>query len=146
MKFKFIKLLGAAAVTVGLIACPAPNPEDFTFTLDKYEVKAGEEITVNTGKVRAFEEPNSFYILRYTKMKEVDGKQVAVLDEETSMMKLIEHSDPTHAKFKVPEDAVTGFLKLDLKEIVVQNECYDYENNGWYASYAYSDKKLVIVK
>ena len=126
-----------------LVGCPAPIPEEWTFSLDKYEAKPGDEITINTRHVRAFE-PNRFYIISYTKMKEIDGKQIAVLDEKTSKMEFVSMSDSTHATFKVPDDAVTGYLKLSVDYDIEDDSCTG--DGIWYSSSAYSDKPLTITQ
>lgn len=120
------------------IACPAPVPEDYIFTLDKYEAKPGDEITVDTDDVRVFR-TDDFSLYYYT--KDSDG-----FLSRTKKMELIKKIDSSRAVFKIPEDIVDGELKLEgaIKADEYNENCDDYCVNEKCYGFGYSDKPLII--
>lgn len=114
------------------------SPQTFTFTLDKYEVKEGDKITVDTGDVRVFEEDFKLYTIVYKKNSEHDG----VIVYEFAM---IEKISSTRAVFEVPEDEdiVSGMLMM-WTDFTQKEEC-SCDDGTLYVK-GKSDKELVIVK
>ena len=121
-----------------LIACSASSPEDYIFTIDKYEVKAGDEITVNTDDVRVFR-ADDFSLYYYT--EDSDGFR-----SRTKKMEFVRKIDSSKAVFKVPADAVDGELELEgaIKADEVKEECDDYCDQGKFYGFGYSAKPLII--
>lgn len=101
-----------------------PEPEDYTFTLDKYEAKVGDEIIVNTGSIEVFK-TRDFVLYCAGKVGVKDGTEIK---EETSEIRMIrgEKISNSQMKFIVPENAITGKLRLEgAKDIWhdLQKEC-----------------------
>lgn len=107
------------------------SPQSFTFTLDKYEARIGDEITIDTGDIKAFDsKENHIYCLNEgTVSKDFD---------------LVRKIDSSKAVFKISDDAFSGTLNW-LGDITqeVQEDCYTQD--VWYGS-GYSDKELKITK
>ncbi len=120
------------------IACSAPAPEDYIFTLDKYKVKPGDEITVDTDDVRVFR-TDDFSLYYYT--KDSDGFR-----SRTKKMELVKKIDSSRAVFKIPTDIVDGELKLEgaIKADEYNENCDDYCVNEKCYGFGYSDKPLII--
>lgn len=121
-----------------LIACSAPSPEDYIFTIDKYEVKAGDEITINTDDVRVFR-TDDFSLYYYT--KDSDGFR-----SRTKKMEFVRKIDSSKAVFKVPADAVDGELELEgaIKADEINEECDDFCIQGKSYGFGYSAKPLIV--
>lgn len=120
------------------IACPAPVPEDYIFTLDKYEAKAGDEIKINTGDVKVFDEDFDlcweYYIM--------EGDEVA--EVKVFYIKDVQKINSTNAVFKVPVDLPNGNLEIRASFTQKDDDC-SCEDGTWYGT-GHVDKNLTIVK
>ena len=126
----------------GCYFCPgawSDSPQTFTFTLDKYEAKAGEKIIVDTGKVRVFDEDFDLCSEIYKKKETPDGKDEVLI----YVFAMTEKISSTRAVFEVPEDIVTG--ELIIRTEFTQKEEYSCDDGTWYVK-GESDKELVIIK
>lgn len=120
------------------VACPAPAPEDYIFTLDKYEVRAGDEITVDTDDVRVFR-TDDFSLYYYT--KDSEGFR-----SRTKKLEIVKKIDSSRAVFKIPTDIVDGELKLEgaIEASEVNENCDDSCASGKFYGVGYSDKPLIV--
>lgn len=123
-----------------------PDFEEYTFTLDKYNAKVGDEIIVDTGNVEVFK-TRDFVLYCVGKVQVKNGTEIK---EETSEIRMIrvEKIDNCKMKFKIPENAITGRLKLEGAEDIwydLQKEC----GNGCDAvryGMGYSNSSLTITQ
>ncbi len=123
-----------------------PEPKEYTFTLDKYSAKVGDEIIVNTGNIEIFK-TRDFVLYCAGKVQTKDGTKI---NEETSEIRMIrvEKIDNCNMKFKIPENAITGKLKLEgAKDIWfdLQKECGNSCDAVLYGI-GYSDNFLTIIQ
>ena len=117
------------------------SPQTFTFTLDKYEVKEGDKITVDTGDVRVFDE--GFKLCSEVYYKNVENSDDDPLIHELYEFTMIEKISSTRAVFEVPENIIGGILTI-WTNFTQKEEC-SCDSGTWYSG-GNSDKKLVIVK
>ena len=122
----------------GCYYCPgvwSDSPQAFTFTLDKYEAKVGDEITVDSGDVKIFDS-KEFRLECYDRDS-----------DKLSVFKFVKKINSSKAVFEVQSDAFS--CKLNLSGNIKQEREQDCSNcdNGeiWYCD-GESDKELTIVK
>ena len=146
MKTRLILLSILPVLLFSCYTCPgnwSDYPQDFTITLDKYEAKIGDEITMNSGDVKVFDEDFKLCCEYYVSE---DGEIVENTSEEmfeikTYYVKDIERIDSTHAKFKVPTDLPNS--KLEIRTNFTQKEEDSCSSGTWYGT-GYLDKSLTI--
>ena len=142
MKARLFLLAILPVLLFSCYACPnnwSDSPQTFTFTLDKYEAKAGDEITVDSGDVRVFDEDFKLYSEIY-KEKETPEENDKVFIYVLAMTKKI---SSTRAVFEVPEEIISG--KLIIKTDFWQKEEYSCDDGTWYSK-GESDKPLTITQ
>ena len=148
MKARLFLLAILPVLLFSCYACPgnwSDFPHDFTITLDRYEAKVGDEITMNSGDVKVFDEDFKLCCEYYVSK---DGKIVENTSEEifeikTYYVKDIKKIDSTHAKFKVPADLPN--TKLEIRTSFTQKEENSCSSGTWYGT-GYLDKSLTITQ
>lgn len=154
----------ACLLLVGCYYCPgvwSDVPQDFTFTLDKYEAKRGDEITIDTGKVEAFDA--EFYLCCDYYIEKAGISECHTLD-----IRDVDVINSTKAKFKVPigfpevselsengtpipneEGIIVGqdSLRIGFRSEFRQKTKREPSCDAgiWYSA-GYADKKLKVIK
>ena len=148
----------------GCYYCPgvwSDSPQTFTFTLDKHEAKRGDEITIDTGKIEAFDA--EFYLCC-----DYYIEKAGISESYTLYIRNVDVINSTKAKFKIPihfpevselsEDGTPipneegiiigqdslriGFRSEFRQKTKREPSC---EVGIWYSS-GYADKKLKVIK
>ena len=119
------------------------SPQTFTFTLDKYEKKIGDKITVDTGDVRVFDEDFELYYEIYKKKETLDGNDKVFI----YLFEMVEKISSTCAVFNVPEisEDLISSVNLKIETDFVQKEECSCDDGTWFKR-GKSDKELTIVK
>lgn len=141
---KWLMYSFACLLLVGCNYCPgvwSDAPQTFTFTLDKYEVRAGDEITVDTENVKVFDEKFKLCREIYKEKETSDGNDEIFV----YIFTMIEKISATRAVFEVPEDENITTGTLIIRTDFRQKEEYSCEDGVWYVK-GESDKKLAITK
>ena len=147
-----------------LVGCPAPIPEsevivtrlDFV-TLDKYEAKIGDEITVDCGDIEVFAGKYVIYCSANPDNKELikteevfDDMEILYYEnEETENLELVEKISNSKAKFRIPQNAVSSSVKIKMYSGYKQDEtsgCEKEDKEDEVCRILYSDKPLIIVE
>ena len=147
-----------------LVGCPAPIPEsevivtrlDFV-TLDKYEAKIGDEITVDCGEIEVFAGKYVIYCSanpdnkELIKTEEVFDEMIILYyeNEETENLELVEKISNSKAKFRIPQNAVSSSIKIKMYSGYKQDEtsgCEKEDKEDEVCRILYSDKPLIIVE
>ena len=147
-----------------LIGCPAPIPEsevivtrlDFV-TLDKYEAKIGDEITVDCGEIEVFAGKYVIYCSanpdnkELIKTEEVFDEMIILYyeNEETENLELVEKISNSKAKFRIPKNAISSSVKIKMYSGYKQDEtsgCEKEDKEDEVCRILYSDKPLIIVE
>lgn len=147
-----------------LVGCPAPIPEsevivtrlDFV-TLDKYEAKIGDEITVDCGDIEVFAGKYVIYCSanpdnkELIKTEEVFDEMIILYyeNEETENLELVEKISNSKAKFRIPQNAVSSSIKIKMYSGYKQDEtsgCEKEDKEDEVCRILYSDKPLIIVE
>ena len=147
-----------------LVGCPAPIPEsevivtrlDFV-TLDKYEAKIGDEITVDCGDIEVFAGKYVIYCSanpdnkELIKTEEVFDEMIILYyeNEETENLELVEKISNSKAKFRIPQNAVSSSIKIKMYSDYKQYEtscCEKEVKEDEVCRILYSDKPLIIVE
>lgn len=127
----------------GCYYCPgawSDSPQAFTFTLDKYEAKVGDEIKINTGNVKVFDEDFDLYCGGDYYIEKNDE----LVKVEIFYIKDVQKIDSTNAVFKVPADLPDGNLQIKASFTQKDDDC-SCEDGTWYGT-GHVDKNLTIVK
>lgn len=109
--------------------------KSFTFTLDKYEARIGDEITIDTGDIKAFD----------SEIVEVFFKAPDDQDNKgNSYLEIVKKINSSKAVFKIGKDAFSGTVEIScgIKE-EVQEGC---STNYVMYDEGKSDKELKIIK
>lgn len=141
---KWLMYSFACLLLVGCYYCPGvwlDAPQDFTFTLDKYEVKARDEITVDTGNVKVFDEKFELRREIYKEKETPDGNDEVSIYIFTMTKKI----SATRAVFEVPEDEDITTGTLIIRTDFEQKEKCSCDDEVWYST-GYADKKLKVIK
>lgn len=147
-----------------LIGCPAPIPEsevivtrlDFV-TLDKYEAKIGDEITVDCGDIEVFAGNYVIYCSanpdnkELVKIKEsLDDMEILYYEnEEIENLEFVEKISNSKAKFRIPKNAISSSVKIKMYSGYKQDEtsgCEKKDKEDEVCRILYSDKPLIIVE
>ena len=147
-----------------LIGCPAPIPEsevivtrlDFV-TLDKYEAKIGDEITVDCGDIEVFAGNYVIYCSanpdnkELVKIKEsLDDMEILYYEnEEIENLEFVEKISNSKAKFRIPKNAISSSVKIKMYSGYKQDEtsgCEKEDKEDEVCRILYSDKPLIIVE
>ena len=147
-----------------LIGCPAPIPEsevivtrlDFV-TLDKYEAKIGDEITVDCGDIEVFAGNYVIYCSanpdnkELVKIKEsLDDMEILYYEnEEIENLEFVEKISSSKAKFRIPKNAISSSVKIKMYSGYKQDEtsgCEKEDKEDEVCRILYSDKPLIIVE
>ena len=147
-----------------LVGCPAPIPEsevivtrlDFV-TLDKYEAKIGDEITVDCGEIEVFAGKYVIYCSanpdnkELIKTEEVFDEMIILYyeNEETENLELVEKISNSKAKFRIPQNAVSSSIKIKMYSDYKQYEtscCEKEVKEDEVCRVLYSDKPLTITQ
>ena len=147
-----------------LVGCPAPIPEsevivtrlDFV-TLDKYEAKIGDEITVDCGEIEVFAGKYVIYCSanpdnkELIKTEEVFDEMIILYyeNEETENLELVEKISNSKAKFRIPKNAISSSVKIKMYSGYKQDEtsgCEKEDKEDEVCRILYSDKPLIIVE
>lgn len=147
-----------------LVGCPAPIPEsevivtrlDFV-TLDKYEAKIGDEITVDCGEIEVFAGKYVIYCSanpdnkELIKTEEVFDEMIILYyeNEETENLELVEKISNSKAKFRIPKNAISSSVKIKMYSGYKQDEtscCEKEVKEDEVCRVLYSDKPLIIVE
>ena len=147
-----------------LVGCPAPIPEsevivtrlDFV-TLDKYEAKIGDEITVDCGDIEVFAGKYVIYCSanpdnkELIKTEEVFDEMIILYyeNEETENLELVEKISNSKAKFRIPQNAVSSSIKIKMYSDYKQYEtscCEKEVKEDEVCRVLYSDKPLTITQ
>ena len=157
----YISLVFLVSVLVG---CPAPIPEsevivtrlDFV-TLDKYEVKAEDEIIVDCGEIEVFAGNYAIYCSvnpdkrELIKTEELFDEMIILYyeNEETEKLELVEKISNSKAKFRIPQNAVSSSIKIKMYSDYKQDEtscCEKEVKEDEVCRVLYSDKPLTITQ
>ena len=157
----YISLVFLVSVLVG---CPAPIPKsevivtrlDFV-TLDKYEVKAEDEIIVDCGEIEVFARNYAIYCSANPDNKELIKTEEAFDEmiilyyenEETENLELVEKISNTKAKFRIHKNAVSSSIKIKMYSDYKQDEtscCEKEVKEDEVCRVLYSDKPLTITQ
>lgn len=147
-----------------LIGCPAPIPEsevivtrlDFV-TLDKYEAKIGDEITVDCGDIEVFAGNYVIYCSANPDNKELvkieeslDDMEILYYEnEEIENLEFVEKISSSKAKFRIPKNAISSSVKIKMYSGYKQDEtsgCEKEDKEDEVCRILYSDKPLIIVE
>ena len=147
-----------------LIGCPAPIPEsevivtrlDFV-TLDKYEAKIGDEITVDCGDIEVFAGNYVIYCSAHPDNKELvkieeslDDMEILYYEnEEIENLEFVEKISNSKAKFRIPKNAISSSVKIKMYSGYKQDEtsgCEKEDKEDEICRILYSDKPLIIVE
>ena len=147
-----------------LIGCPAPIPEsevivtrlDFV-TLDKYEAKIGDEITVDCGDIEVFAGKYVIYCSANPDNKELvkieeslDDMEILYYEnEEIENLEFVEKISSSKAKFRIPKNAISSSVKIKMYSGYKQDEtsgCEKEDKEDEVCRILYSDKPLIIVE
>lgn len=147
-----------------LIGCPAPIPEsevivtrlDFV-TLDKYEAKIGDEITVDCGDIEVFAGKYVIYCSANPDNKELvkieeslDDMEILYYEnEEIENLEFVEKISNSKAKFRIPKNAISSSVKIKMYSGYKQDEtsgCEKEDKEDEVCRILYSDKPLIIVE
>ena len=147
-----------------LIGCPAPIPEsevivtrlDFV-TLDKYEAKIGDEITVDCGDIEVFAGNYVIYCSANPDNKELvkieeslDDMEILYYEnEEIENLEFVEKISSSKAKFRIPKNAISSSVKIKMYSGYKQDEtsgCEKVDKEDEVCRILYSDKPLIIVE
>ena len=157
----YIALVFLVSVLVG---CPAPIPEsevivtrlDFV-TLDKYEAKIGDEITVDCGDIEVFAGNYVIYCSANPDNKELvkieeslDDMEILYYEnEEIENLQFVEKISNSKAKFRIPKNAISSSVKIKMYSGYKQDEtsgCEKEDKEDEVCRILYSDKPLIIVE
>ena len=157
----YISLVFLVSVLVG---CPAPIPKsevivtrlDFV-TLDKYEVKAEDEIIVDCGEIEVFAGSYAIYCSvnpdkrELIKTEELFDEMIILYyeNEETEKLELVEKISNSKAKFRIPQNAVSSSIKIKMYSDYKQDEtscCEKEVKEDEVCRVLYSDKPLTITQ
>ena len=147
-----------------LVGCPAPIPEsevivtrlDFV-TLDKYEAKIGDEITVDCGDIEVFAGNYVIYCSanpdnkELIKTEEVFDEMIILYyeNEEIENLQFVEKISNSKAKFRIPKNAISSSVKIKMYSGYKQDEtsgCEKEDKEDEVCRILYSDKPLIIVE
>ena len=147
-----------------LVGCPAPIPEsevivtrlDFV-TLDKYEAKIGDEITVDCGDIEVFAGKYVIYCSANPDNKELvkieeslDDMEILYYEnEEIENLEFVEKISNSKAKFRIPKNAISSSVKIKMYSGYKQDEtsgCEKKDKEDEICRILYSDKPLIIVE
>lgn len=147
-----------------LVGCPAPIPEsevivtrlDFV-TLDKYEAKIGDEITVDCGDIEVFAGKYVIYCSanpdnkELIKTEEVFDEMIILYyeNEEIENLEFVEKISNSKAKFRIPKNAISSSVKIKMYSGYKQDEtsgCEKEDKEDEVCRILYSDKPLIIVE
>ena len=147
-----------------LVGCPAPIPEsevivtrlDFV-TLDKYEAKIGDEITVDCGEIEVFAGKYVIYCSanpdnkELIKTEEVFDEMIILYyeNEEIENLQFVEKISNSKAKFRIPKNAISSSVKIKMYSGYKQDEtsgCEKEDKEDEVCRILYSDKPLIIVE
>ena len=157
----YISLVFLVSVLVG---CPAPIPKsevivtrlDFV-TLDKYEVKAEDEIIVDCGEIEVFAGNYAIYCSvnpdkrELIKTEEAFDEMIILYyeNEETENLELVEKISNSKAKFRIPQNVVSSSIKIKMYSDYKQDEtscCEKEVKEDEVCRVLYSDKPLTITQ
>ena len=136
MKARLFLLAILPVLLFSCYACPgnwSDSPQTFTFTLDKYEAKTGDEITVDSGDVKIF-----------------DSKEVTLEyhdwdnNDELYSFKYVKKLSSSEAIFEVPTGSFSGKLKIQGNIKQKEDGSCGEKIEFWYCD-GESDKPLTIV-
>lgn len=147
-----------------LVGCPAPIPEsevivtrlDFV-TLDKYEAKIGDEITVDCTDIEVFAGNYVIYCSanpdnkELVKIKEsLDDMEILYYEnEKIENLEFVEKISNSKAKFRIPKNAISSSVKIKMYSGYKQDEtsgCEKKDKEDEICRILYSDKPLIIVE
>ena len=141
MKTRLVLLSILPVLLFSCYACPdnwSDSPQTFTFTLDKYEAKAGDEITVDSGDVRVFDEDFKLCCEVYVEKDKPEWDEILVY-----VFAMTEKISSTRAVFEVPEEIISG--KLIIRTDFWQKDDCSCDDGTWYSK-GISDKPLTITQ